>query len=99
MRDNEDSCDPGDIACVFGTGQYHISWKSTQGLYSLSGKTAYRQILWSFEATRLDIAMVVSLWNLTGISAAVLSERSEKFKPESRGFETSRDLAVRRLTA
>ena len=28
-----------------------------------------------------------------------ISERLEKFKPESRGFETSRDLAVRRLTA
>ena len=26
-------------------------------------------------------------------------ERLEKFKPESRGFETSRDLAVRRFTA
>ena len=28
-----------------------------------------------------------------------ISERLEKFKPESRGFETLRDLAVRRLTA
>ena len=28
-----------------------------------------------------------------------ISERLEKFKSESRGFETSRDLAVRRLTA
>ena len=28
-----------------------------------------------------------------------ISERLEMFKPESRGFETSRDLAVRRLTA
>ena len=28
-----------------------------------------------------------------------ISEQLEKFKPESRGFETSQDLAVRRLTA
>ena len=32
------------------------------GLYSLSGKTSYRQISWSLEAARLDVAMVVSLW-------------------------------------
>ena len=42
------------------------------GLYSLSGKTSYRQISWSLEAARLDVAMVVSLWNLTGTSAASL---------------------------
>ena len=69
---------------------------STLGLYSLSGKTSYHQISWSLEAAKLDVAMVVSFWNLTGTSAALL--RLEKFKPESRGFETSRDLAVRHLT-
>ena len=42
------------------------------GLYSLSGKTSYRQISWSLKAARLDVAMVVSLWNLTGTSAAVV---------------------------
>ena len=42
------------------------------GLYSLSGKTSYRQISWSLGAARLDVAMVVSLWNLTGTSAAAL---------------------------
>ena len=67
------------------------------GLYSLSGKTSYRQISRSLEAARLDLAMIVSLWNLTG--TCQISERLEKSKPESRGFETSRDLAVRRLTA
>ena len=41
-------------------------------LYSLSGKTSYRQISWSLEAARLDVLMIVSLWNLTGISAALL---------------------------
>ena len=56
--------------------------------YSLSGKTSYRQISWSLEAVRLGVIMIVSLWN-----------RNRKSKPESLGFETSRDLALRRLTA
>ena len=43
-----------------------------QGLYSLSSKTSYRQISWSLEAARLGVIMIVSLWNLTGISAALL---------------------------
>ena len=43
-----------------------------QGLYSLSRKTSYRQTSWSLEAARLDVAMAVSLWNLTGTSAALL---------------------------
>ena len=68
------------------------------GLYSLSGKTSYRQISWSLEATSLDVAMVVSLWNCCR-GTCQISEQLEKFKPESRGFETSRDLAVRRLHA
>ena len=58
-----------------------------QGLYSPSDETSYRQISWSFEAARLGVIMIASLWNLTGISTALLS------KPGSRGFETSRDLA------
>ena len=47
-------------------------WQCIQGLYSLSGKTSYRQISWSLEAARLGVIMIVSLWNLTGISAALL---------------------------
>ena len=47
-------------------------WCSALGLYSLSGKTSYRQISWSLEATRLNVIIVVSLWNLTGTSAAAL---------------------------
>ena len=80
-----------------------------EGLYSLSGRTIYRQITEprSRETARLDAIMFASLWNLTGISAALLprclsnfvSERLEKYKPESRGFETSRDLVVRRPPA
>ena len=53
---------------------------ATQGLYSLSGKTSYRQILWSLEAVRLDVAMVVSLWNLTGTSAAALPRYLPNFR-------------------
>ena len=32
---------------------------------------SYRKISWSLEAARLNIVMIVSLWNLTGISAAM----------------------------
>ena len=41
-------------------------------LYSLSGKTSYHQTSWCLEAARLDVIMIVSLCNLTGISAALL---------------------------
>ena len=41
----------------------------THGLYSLSGRTSCRKISWSLEAARLDIIMIISLLNLTGISA------------------------------
>ena len=34
-------------------------------------QTSYRQISWSLEAARLDDIMIVSLWNLTGISTAI----------------------------
>ena len=81
-----------------------VSVKS-QGLYSLSGKTSYRQISWSLEATRLmlqwsyrsEIWQALQQQRCRG--TCQISERLEKFKSESRGFETSRDLAVRRLTA
>ena len=47
----------------------------TQSLNSLSDKTSYRQISWSFEAARLDFMIVLSLWSLAGISAAALLPR------------------------
>ena len=56
---------------VYYTGGFS-AMIAKQGLYSLSGKTSYRQISWSLEAARLDVVMVVSLWNLTGTSAAAL---------------------------
>ena len=69
------------------------------GLYSLSGKKSYHKISWSLKAVGLDVVMIISFWNLTGKSAAQISERLEKSNPESRGFESSQDLSVRRLTA
>ena len=87
--------------------------ETIQGLYSLSGKTSYRKISWSFEAARFGLKLFQSLWNLAGTSAALLPRCLSNFKflivfflswydhcnIQSRGFETSRDLAVRRLTA
>ena len=82
-----------------------IGNKTSLGLSSLSGKRPYRQISWSLEAARLDVIMIVSLWNLKASQqhccwgVCQISERLKKSKPESRGFEASRDLAVRRPSA
>ena len=86
----------------------HIEWYGyfwqhyeffTLGLYSLSGKTSYGKISWSLEAARFGFRLFQSLWNLTGTPAACqISERCDYYNTQSRGFETSRDLAVRRLT-
>ena len=54
-------------------------------------RNTFENILRSIKAAKLGVMMILSLWHLAGISAAV-----EKLKPEFRGFETSRDLAVRR---
>ena len=50
------------------------------GLYWLSGMTSYPQISWSLEAARLDVIMIVSLWNLTAISAALLPRCLSNFR-------------------
>ena len=55
----------------FSVDSWNIS-SIMHGLFSLIGKTSYRQISWTLEAARLDVVMVVSLWNLTGILAALL---------------------------
>ena len=49
----------------------HVVMGEVQGLYSLNGKTSCHQISWCLEATRLGPIMVSS-WNLTGISAELL---------------------------
>ena len=79
--------------------------------FNIRCKTSYRKISWSSEAARFVFWTVRSLWNLTGTSAALLptprqhccrcaceiSKRCDVLNCQSRGFETSRDLATRRL--
>ena len=48
--------------------------------YSLCGKTSYRQLSWSPEAARLSVIVIVSHWNLTGISAAFLPRCLSNFR-------------------
>ena len=74
-----------------------------QGICSLSRKTSYRHIPWSLEAAWLDIiswSYRSKIWaasrQLCCRDACQLSERLDKSKLESRGFENSQDLAVRR---
>ena len=65
------------MAAVFALNRWN---PGILGLYSLSDKTSYRQISWSLGAARLDVAMVVSLWNLTGTSAAALPRYLPNFR-------------------
>ena len=50
------------------------------GIYSLSGRASYSEITWSLEAARLDVGMIVSLWKLTGIWAALLPRCLSNFR-------------------
>ena len=68
-----------------------------QGLYSLSGKTSYRQISRSLEAARLDVTIIVSLWNLTGISAALLRAAEVPVKFQSDWKSLNPNLVASRL--
>ena len=59
-----------------------------------SGRTYYCKISWSFEVARLGVIMIVSLYNLTCTSAALLPKCLSNIRAignvsESRGFETS----------
>ena len=66
-------------------------------LYSLSGKTSYRKILWSMEAARLDVIVIfIALKFYRHLGSVNFQSNS---KSESRGFEISRNVAVRRFTA
>ena len=75
------------------------------GLYSLRGRTSYRMNSWSLEGASFYVIMIASLYNLTGISEALLPRCPSNFKAveksnyESSGFEISRDLTVRRPSA
>ena len=46
---------------------------TNQGLNSQSGWASYHKVSRSLKAVRLDVMMIVSLWNVTGILAAMLS--------------------------
>ena len=65
-----------------------------QGFYSLSGRTSYRNISWSLEAAWFAFDFSKSCWD-----ACQISEEYDHYNIQSRGFETSRDLAVRCLTS
>ena len=49
-------------------------------LYLLSGRRSHRNISWSLEAARLDVLMIVSRWNATSISAALLPMYLSNFR-------------------
>ena len=76
-----------------------------QGPVSISDKTSYCKFSRSLEAARFVFKIVRSLWNLRGTSAAGLSmrhmrhisRRCDDLHYQSRGFDTSRDLTMRRL--
>ena len=64
------------------THHFQVGYQPCQslGLYSLSGRTSYRKISWSLEATRFGFRLFQSLWILTGSSAAVLPRCLSNFK-------------------
>ena len=47
---------------------------------SLIRRAIYRKISWNLEAARSDVIKMVSLWNLTAISAALPSRRLSNFR-------------------
>ena len=65
-------------------------------LYSLSGKASYHQISWNLGAARLDVIMIASLWNLTGILATLLPWGLPNF--EAIGKVLTRTLWLREFT-
>ena len=64
--------------------------------------TSYLKISWSLEAARLGVIITLSLLIMTASrkpycrGACQISKRLEWYKPETRGFENSRNPAVRR---
>ena len=68
---------PGEISGTPGNNQGNLTVMSTA--YH-KDKTSYRKISWSLEAARLGDTMVVSVWNLTGISAALLPRSLSNYR-------------------
>ena len=56
------------------------SYSSAPGLYSLSGRMSYCKISWSFQASSLCVMIILPLWHLTGISAALLPRCLSNFR-------------------
>ena len=83
------------IPCIYVLSQIHLMLKPE---YSWILAKASIHLAVSFVAARLDVIMIVLLWNLASRACQIL-EWLEKSKPQSRGFETSWYFAVRRLTA
>ena len=54
--------------------------QTTQGLYSMSGKTSYHQNLWSLSAARLRFRLLQSPWNLKGTPMTVLLRCLSNFR-------------------
>ena len=73
-----------------------VSWKQIQLLSASIHLADWRLTARSREAARFGFRLYQSFWNLTGTSAA---EWHDYHNIQSRGFETSRDLAVTLLTA
>ena len=77
-----------------------------QGLYSQSGHTLYRKISRreiSQPRSGLDFSIRSEIWQVPRSSPVEMpvkfpSERCDHCNTQSHSFETSRDLAVRRLT-
>ena len=53
---------------------------SNGNIFRVTGPLSCRQILWNLKAARLDAILIVSLWNVTGISAALLSRCLSNFR-------------------
>ena len=64
----------------FVQAQDGTEWERPLGPVSISENTSYCQISWSLEATRLVLWIVVSLWKLTGTSAAMLPKYLSNFR-------------------
>ena len=76
---------------------FGFSKRRTEHKLVCSGKTPYCKISWGLEAARFGFRFFQLLWNLTGTCKT--SKRYNHYNIQSRGFETARDLAIRRLTA
>ena len=74
-----------------------------QGLYTLIRKTYYHQISWSLADAIFQLSYRSEIWQASPQPccrrAHQMSERLEKSKPLSCGFESSRDSLVSRPTA